>query len=387
MHTRRNNATFTILVTVAIALGGLAMAGVLLGLGAPGALVAGTLLAAIPVGPLVACYLWLDRYEPEPRSLLALGLAWGAFVATSVALVLQAADHFATGAALSRQGVLTAPVTEEAAKGLFILLLLWFRRHELDGILDGIVYAGMVGIGFAFTENIMYLTSQYMGDGVGSAGLEGAVQLFIFRCIFSPFAHPLFTAFIGIGIGIAVGARSLLLRIAAPVIGYVIAVALHAGWNANFMLVQGPAALGTYVVVMVPAFLMVVGFALWARGREARVLTAALDDAARRGLLDPAEIPWLVRLPGRRILRRYAAKNGGPEARRAMIAYQTHAIELGYLHHRFLRGTPPSDFAELGAAHVAAMNGLRPYLLWPQRTDRNDSESVRGSMQGSGGAR
>jgi RsiW-degrading membrane proteinase PrsW (M82 family) len=30
---------------------------------------------------------------------------------------------------------------------------------ELDGVLDGIVYAGMVGIGFAFTENILYLAA------------------------------------------------------------------------------------------------------------------------------------------------------------------------------------------------------------------------------------
>ena len=46
------------------------------------------------------------------------------------------------------------------------MLLLWWRRAELDGVLDGIVYAGMVGIGFAFTENILYLAAAYNGtDG------------------------------------------------------------------------------------------------------------------------------------------------------------------------------------------------------------------------------
>ena len=50
------------------------------------------------------------------------------------------------------------------------MLLLWWRRNELDGILDGIVYAGMVGIGFAFIENILYLAAAYNGaDGVGPA--------------------------------------------------------------------------------------------------------------------------------------------------------------------------------------------------------------------------
>ena len=54
--------------------------------GAPGSLVLATALAALPVGPLVAGYLWLDRYEPEPRRLLVMGLLWGAFVATAAAL-------------------------------------------------------------------------------------------------------------------------------------------------------------------------------------------------------------------------------------------------------------------------------------------------------------
>ena len=68
-----------------------------------------------------------------------------------------------------------APVTEEATKGAFLLLLLWWRRAELDGVLDGIVYAGMVGIGFAFVENILYLAAAYNGtDGIGPGGTDGA---------------------------------------------------------------------------------------------------------------------------------------------------------------------------------------------------------------------
>ena len=128
----------------------------------------------------------------------------------------------ATGAAAGRSAALgglvvgypettalavVAPVTEEASKGLFLLLLLWWRRDELDGLLDGIVYAGMVGIGFAFTENILYLAAAYDGtDGAGPGGLTAPRALFVVRCVFSPFAHPLFTTFTGIGVGLAVSA-------------------------------------------------------------------------------------------------------------------------------------------------------------------------------------
>ena len=39
---------------------------------------------------------------------------------------------------------------------MFLVGLLIFRRREFDGIVDGIVYAGLVAAGFAFTENILY---------------------------------------------------------------------------------------------------------------------------------------------------------------------------------------------------------------------------------------
>ena len=179
------------------------------------------MLAALPVGPLVGCYLWLDRYEPEPQALLATGPGCGArFVATAGALVhLRASAASSSGSRRHASLTVVAPVTEEAAKGLFLLLLLWWRRHELDGILDGLVYAGMVGIGFAFIENILYLAAAYNGtDGTGPGGTSALTSTFVLRCLVSPFAHPLFTAFIGIGVGIAVASRRAGVRLVAPAV-------------------------------------------------------------------------------------------------------------------------------------------------------------------------
>jgi RsiW-degrading membrane proteinase PrsW (M82 family) len=368
MQRRRSYAAFTIVVTVVMLLGAAGMGLVLLLSGAPGALVVGLVLALLPVAPLIWVYMWLDRYEPEPRSLLALGLGWGAFVATSGALVLQLFDSVIFENTDTFNATVVAPVTEEAAKGLFILLLLIYRRHELDGILDGLVYAGMVGIGFAFTENILYLTSAYMGNDGQAGGLGGAVGLFVVRCVFAPFAHPFFTSFTGIGIGIAVGARRKSVRVLAPAIGYLVAVGAHASWNTSLMVDDGRNAITTYVFLMLPAFLLLSGFAIWSRRREGGVLTAALGDCAQRGFLDPAEIPWLSRIPARRFARRYAEKTGGPEARRVMVAYQNEAVELGFLHSRYLRGVAPPDFATLGQEHVDRMRALRPGLVWPRPT-------------------
>ncbi len=292
------------------------------------------------------------------------GLLWGAFVATAAALVFQGIG-LAGGASERDSLAVLAPVTEEATKGFFLLLLLWWRRHELDGVLDGIVYAGMVGIGFAFTENILYLAAAYNGtDGLGPGGTEALTGTFILRCLMSPFAHPFFTAFIGIGVGLAVTSRSAGLRFLAPLGGYALAVLTHSVWNSstlggagNFFLVYG--------TMMLPAFLGFIAFALYRRRSEKGMMAAALQDASRRGLLPATDIPWLVDLRARRRARQFAKHVSGPQGERAMREYQAAAIELAYLHHRYLRGTAPDDFVQRGQEHVVALRAVRPYISFP----------------------
>ncbi|PVG81029.1 PrsW family intramembrane metalloprotease [Nocardioides gansuensis] len=361
---RRDSVAFTAVVTLLVLLGALVMSVVIAFSGAPGSLVLATLLAALPVGPLVGCFMWLDRYEPEPRSLLVAGLAWGAFVATAAALVFQGIG--VGGGVTGEQSLaVVAPVTEELTKGLFLVLLLWWRRHELDGILDGIVYAGMVGIGFAFTENILYLAAAYNGtDGLGPGGTEALTSVFVLRCLVSPFAHPLFTAFIGIGVGLAVTSRSRIVRLVAPLAGYALAVLTHALWNGS-TLGGIDHFVAVYGTLMLPALVAIIVFALYRRRSERGLMTAALDDAARRGLLPATDIPWLVDLRARRHARTYARQTGGRQAERAMREYQAAAIELAYLHHRYLRGTAPVDFAERGREHVARLGAVRPYISFP----------------------
>ncbi len=364
MSARRSSAAFTIVVAVVMLLCALGMGFLLLLSGAPTALVTGMILASLPLAPLIACYLWLDRYEPEPRSLLVLGLGWGAFVATAIALLLQLFEPVIFRTTDAFHGTVVAPVTEEGCKGLFILLLLFYRRQELDGILDGIVYAGMVGIGFAFTENILYLTSAYMGSDGRAGGLGGAAGLFVVRCLFGPFAHPFFTAFTGIGIGIAVGSRNRAVRVLAPLGGYLVAVAAHASWNASLMLDGGRNAVATYFFLMVPAFLLLLGFAVWSRRREGRVLTEALTDCAQRGFLDPAEVPWLSRIPARRFARQYAEKAVASPAVRREGRWQSGATRDGRLPGRGRgAGIPAQPLPARGAA-----TGLRRARAGPRRT-------------------
>jgi RsiW-degrading membrane proteinase PrsW (M82 family) len=361
----RGNAVFTVVVTALVLLCAVPMTLIVGDSSAPRVTILAALLAACPVGPIIACLLWLDRYEPEPRRLLAGGLLWGVFVATAVALLLEGVGGFVGGISDKLMLEVGAPVAEEASKGLFLLLLLWWRRAELDGVLDGLVYAGMVGVGFAFTENILYLASAYDGSGgVGPGGVHALTGTFVLRCLVSPFAHPLFTAFTGVGVGIAVGSRHRRTRIVAPVAGYICAVLAHAAWNTAT--VYGPGNFVTvYLILMAPLFLSVVGLAVWVRRSEGRMLAGSLADAARRGLLPATDIAWVVDLTARRKSRAFAREKGGVDAERAMRDYQQAVIELGFLHSRYLRGVPPPDFADRGRDYVARISSLRPSIAFP----------------------
>src|SRR5687768_2638192 len=153
----------------------------------------GLMLAAAPVPFYIAFALWVDRFEPEPPWLLAISFLWGASIAVFIAMVfntlagsiIAAAAGAPTASALT--SVLAAPFVEELAKGAALLLLFLWRRDELDNVTDGIVYAGMIGLGFAMTENV-----QYYGNAIAQTG-EAAGIVFA-RGVMSPFSHPLYTS-------------------------------------------------------------------------------------------------------------------------------------------------------------------------------------------------
>lgn len=361
---RRDSVLFTLVVTVVTVCGAIAMAAMMLAGTGGSELAFYALLAAIPFGPITAAFLWLDRYEPEPRGLLVAALAWGAFAATALGIVLSLAGAQWLYASETQMATVIAPVVEEATKGMFLLLLLWWRRDEIDGILDGIVYAGLIGIGFAFVEDVLYFDAAARGDFGGPSGADALTATFVGRALLSPFAHPLFTMFIGIGVGIAVGSRSRWVRTLAPLAGYGVAVLVHGIWNASNDGMLGGFAF-IYVTMMAPLLVLAISFAIFRRRHEGRMMHGALADAARRGLIPASDLPWLVDLSGRRRSRRHARAVGGARGDRLMREYQQAAIELGFLHSRYLRGTPPPDFTERGGEYVSRLRAIRPLIAFP----------------------
>jgi RsiW-degrading membrane proteinase PrsW (M82 family) len=323
-------------------------------------LVTGIVLAAVPVIPVISVYLWLDRYEAEPTSLLIFTFAWGSAVATFGALAINTASTEvirASGGDPTSATFLVAPFVEEGFKGLAVLLVLVLRRREFDGIIDGLVYAGMAGIGFAFVENVLYL-----GKTLAEFGVGGTVGVFVIRCVVSPFAHPLFTSAIGVGLGIAARSRNVAARVLAPVAGYGVAVFLHGAWNLSASTGLSGFVTG-YVVVQLPIFMAFALLAVLARRREGRLIQRHLAVYASTGWLASTEVGMLSSLAARRDARGWAQRIGGPKAKRAMRDFQELGSELAFLRERMVHGTASSDARNQEYAILASMSVLRGKFL------------------------
>jgi RsiW-degrading membrane proteinase PrsW (M82 family) len=373
----RSRPSWLLIVTsVVLGLGALAIAAVIVLTGEPVAAAVGLVLAAVPVPLLLWFYLWLDGYEPEPGRYLAAGFGWGAVVATTVGVAFTALGAELTGVNEDVTGIVLAPVAEEFGKGLFLVAVVLLRRRQMHGLLDGIVYAGMVGLGFAFTENVLYYMRGYIGDGEAPAGLAAATELFILRGVVSPFAHPLFAACVGIGLGYALTSRSTAGRILVPLLGYLFAVGLHAAWNASALLGGFGAFVLTYLVGMLPALALVLAIGLWVRRNEGRVLAYALDDCARLGWLHPDEVAWTASLSHRASAREFARRIRGPQGARAVREYQRAMTEMGFLHDRIMRGAGPPDSAQTMAQIRRRMAIWRPYVVLPPPLPRTDLATV-----------
>ena len=340
---QRRGVLAPVLGLIALGFCGLVVLG-LLGNSVGGAgVVVGALCALVPVGPVVATFLWIDRWEPEPPRTLLVAFLWGACFAALTALLINSSASMIIDQALGRDeadlfgAVAIAPVVEEAVKGAFLVGLLFFRRREFDGVVDGIVYAGLVAAGFAFTENILYLGRAFTEDAaIGQVGT--VLGVLVLRGVLSPFAHPLFTAMIGIGAGIATRRRSVGGRVGAVAIGYVVAVALHSLWNTSASVLDGGLFLAVYGFVMVPLFVALVVVVVWQRRREQRIVAAQLPGFAAAGWIVPSEVPLLSSLAGRQGWRAAVRRRSGRRVAKAVAEYQAAVTELAFLRDRMARG-------------------------------------------------
>ncbi|NRQ30369.1 PrsW family intramembrane metalloprotease [Nonomuraea sp. NN258] len=304
--------------------------------GAPVQFFIALVLALAPVPLLLAAVLALDRMEPEPRSNLIFAFAWGAGVAVLVAGVINSLNlHYiidtaklSEASARNIAATFGAPVVEETMKGLVLLGLLRFRRAELDGPTDGIIYASMVGLGFAMSENVSYYINALNSD----LGVKGLAVTVVLRGILSPFAHPLFTSMIGVGVAYA-ATRNGPERVVYVLAGWSGAMLLHGLWNGLASYGGIPGLVVAYLTLLV-VLLVMIGVVFRDRRRIVALIQRYLPPYEPTKLVSQADIYMLSTFPRRRQARQWAKAYGGKPGLRAMRDYQLAATELGLLHER-----------------------------------------------------
>jgi protease PrsW len=327
----------------------------------PAALMVGILFATLPVPIYVLLILWIDRYESEPLWMLATAFFWGTTFAAFIAIVINSLVHrllsetYGAFTGTYYAMVVSAPIVEEFSKGLVLFALFFWKNDEFDGIIDGIVYAGMVGLGFAMIENFKYYGDAAM---IGNDRLTGT---FILRGAISPFAHPLFTSMTGIGLGLACQAHNKAVKAVMPVLGLLTAMLLHFFWNRSALT---RAFFVVYWLVMVPIFAAAIVAIVFALRREGRIVSYHLWHDCQRGLFTPDEYYRLCSVRGRMGASFRALTTGGFQLWRTRMRFNQMASELAFHRSRVHRGmlTDPRTAYEREMAYLQHLSDLRNRL-------------------------
>jgi hypothetical protein len=160
----------------------------------------------------------------------------------------------------------------------------------------------------------------------------------IVRGFFAPFSHPLFTSLTGIGLGLSRQSTNVVVKVITPIVGLLMAIFMHSIWNASAVMGGGAAFLAMYVVVMVPAFLImlvVIGLAL---RREGQVVRQFLATDIERGLFTREEYEKLGSITGRMGSSFNAFSKSGMQGWRTRRRFNQLASELAFHRSRVSRG-------------------------------------------------
>jgi RsiW-degrading membrane proteinase PrsW (M82 family) len=252
------------------------------------------LVLAVGILPMVVYAMilwWFDRYEKEPLGLLIAAFLWGAIPAVIFSLIAELAldlpiAYFVDPMTAGVIGVaVVAPIAEEIFKGAALLLLLLFFRREIDSLLDGIIYGGLVGFGFAAVENIVYFAGAFAESGVG-----GVLLLTVFRAFVFGLNHALFTGLTGLGLALIRTSPNVVVKVTAPIVGLLLGITAHAIHNGTIVL--GAALCWPCLFTFLSDWggaLVLLGVIVWASMREQQWIVNFLGDEVERGTLGPGE--------------------------------------------------------------------------------------------------
>lgn len=310
----------------------------------PTAWVLSLLLMAGVALPVLLIIYRLDRFEPEPPSMVVASFLWGAVIAiffASIAneLLLTYLEKVMSPTTLESWGpAVVAPINEEFYKGMGLLVLYLIAPREINSLMDGFVYGAFIGLGFQAVENVQYFVRAVDLAG-GQDQIWPVLGTFFIRVIAAGlYSHVLFTGLVGVGFAYAVTRdwRPWWVRLGVLAALAGLAWLAHFVWNSPLLdsvLVQGGIAafMGYAVVKGLPFLAFLVLLVTVARRQEVQAFSWLVATEVGSDVLSERELVILRSGRLRKRARRAVAGAKGALAGRLMDRLQREQIRLGLL--------------------------------------------------------
>ena len=177
--------------------------------------------AIAPVAAVIIYIYTRDLYEKEPKRLLMFSFLFGAIISIIIAILL----YFIVNVFLPLpdktsifeqfiKAFFVVGVTEEFSK--YIIVRYYAQpKPDFNEPFDGIIYAVMVSMGFAATENIAY-------------ALDGGYQTALTRAFTAVPAHATFAILMGYYMGKAKFSKN---KIGLNLLGLLLAITFHGAYD------------------------------------------------------------------------------------------------------------------------------------------------------------
>ena len=165
--------------------------------------------------------------------------------------------------------VLTGPVVEETGKGLGVLVLIVAARKILERPAQGGAIGALVGMGFAWGEDVGYYVSAL------EDGMSGLWESFLVRAILGAYAHAIFTGVFGYALAWALlRANNAMRAVVVGIVGFAGALALHAQANGLGFVAPEDSWNLTYGAIEIPVFVVSAALLVWGLRRQRPTLEA-----------------------------------------------------------------------------------------------------------------
>jgi RsiW-degrading membrane proteinase PrsW (M82 family) len=204
------------------------------------------LFAVAPVLAIIIYIYFKDKYEKEPKRLLLYNFLLGAIVSIIVTTILYLVINIflplPNKTSIFEQFIkafFVVGITEEFSK--YIIVRYYAQpKPDFNEPFDGIVYAVMVSMGFAATENISYV-------------LQGGVQTALVRAFTAVPAHATFAILMGYYMGKAKFSKN---RISLNLTGLLLAILFHGSYDFFLFIDFVPGIwIGAFISLLIGIFL------------------------------------------------------------------------------------------------------------------------------------